>query len=281
MSRLPTLVSVAGLLLATACSSLTDLDPTESCIGESGDARTAFEDPALEAAVKEALGVAASAELTCGSMSHVTALDASNAGVTSLQGIQNLVNLRYLDLNGNALDDLTPLSGLEILHTLFIRSSGLTSLDGLQGLTSLAFLDLNDNSIGDVGPLAGLTGLIFLDLTENQIGDLGPLSGLTLALALRLGANSVSDIGALSGLASVVTLSLYANDITDLTALAALPRLATLDLSDNVTLSDIQPLIDNEDMGDGDAVNLRGTAVDCPSVGALRAKGVIVDYGCV
>jgi hypothetical protein len=84
----------------------------------------------------------------------------------------------------------------------------------------------------------------------------------------------------LSGLASVLTLSLYGNDITDLTALGALPRLATLDLSDNFALSDIQPLVDNSALGDGDTVGLRGTAVDCPSVAALRAKGVIVDYGC-
>lgn len=281
MSRLRTLPIVSGFVLATACSSPADLDPTESCVGESLDARAAFEDPALEAAVRQALGLPASADLTCRSMATVTDLDAGNAGVTSLRGIQNLVNLRFLDLTGNALDDLTPLSGLGILQVLFVPSSGLTTLDGLEGLTSLTFLDLSDNAVGDVRPLAGLTGLQFLDLAGNRISDVGPLRGLTGVLSLRLGANSISDLGPLSRLTSVLTLSLPANDITDLTALASLPGLAALDLSENIALSDIQPLIDNDDLGDGDTVNLRDTAVDCPSVDSLRAKGVFVDHGCV
>jgi len=281
MSRLRTCSIAGGLLLASACSSPTDLSPTESCAGESGDARAAFDDPALAAAVRDALDVTGTADLTCQRMASLTGLDASNAGVTSLQGIQNLVSLQTLDLTGNTLDDLTPLSGLRLLHALLIPSSGLTSLEGVDGLANLTFLDLHDNEISDVGPLAGLAGLDFLDLTGNRIDDVGPLGGLTSVASLRLGANSISEIGALSGLTNVATLSLRANDVTDLSALSTLSALTVLDLSANLALSDIQALIDNGELGDGDVVNLRDTAVDCPSVSALRAKGVTVDHGCV
>ena len=52
VSRLRTCQLVGVLLIATACSTPTDLDPSESCIAESGDSRPAFEDPAPEAAVE-------------------------------------------------------------------------------------------------------------------------------------------------------------------------------------------------------------------------------------
>jgi Leucine-rich repeat (LRR) protein len=289
-------------IFGAACSSPVDLEPAESCVGESGSARAAFEDPGLESSVKQALGLDAGSELTCRDVSFVTELDASDAGITSLVGIQNLINLRLLDLTGNTLDDLSPLSELRILSTLFARSSGITSVSGLQGLQGITFLDLSDNSIAGIGPLSGLTSLDFLDLTgnqvsnvgalsgltnliflyldDNQVSDVGPLSGLLSVRALRLGNNSLVEIGPLSGLTSVSTLYLDANDITDVTALGGLTGLALVDLSENDSLSDIQPLLDNGGLGDGDIVNLRFTAVSCPTVNALRAKGVIVDSGC-
>ena len=273
------LVTSLLLVLAAACYGPTDLEPSESCYGD-GDARPTFGDPALEASVWEALGVAAGTQLTCAQVAYVTDLDASDAGVTSLVGIQNLVNLRYLDVTGSSLDDLSPLSGLPILQSLFASSSGIVSLNGLGNLPRLEFLDLSLNSISDIGPLAGLPSLLYLDLGGNQISDLGPLGGLTGVQFLYLGDNAVSDIGPLAGLSTLRTLYLDANQVTDLTALAGLPTLRVVDLTDNVALSDIQPLLDNGDLGSGDSVGLRGTAVDCPSVSALRAKGVTVDHGC-
>lgn len=281
MTRQRTFSMATGLLLAAACSNPVDLAPTQSCVGESSEARASFEDPALEGAVRQALGLAGGANLTCAGMASLTELDASEAGVTSLQGIQNLVNLRVLDVTGNAISDLRPLSGLEILQVLFISSSGLTTLDGIQSLESLTFLDAHDNAIADLAPLARLTGLQFLDLTGNGIGDVGPLAGLTGLLSVRLGDNSISDLDALRGLSNVLSVSLFANEVTDLTPLTGLTALSTLDLSQNISLSDIQPLIDSPNFRDGDTVNLRETAVDCPSVDALRSKGVSVDHGCV
>ncbi|MBD1211962.1 MAG: leucine-rich repeat domain-containing protein, partial [Dolichospermum circinale Clear-D4] len=73
------------------------------------------------------------------------------------QANQTLTNLTSLELGGNKISDIKPLSNL----------------------TKLTFLDLGENQISDIKPLSNLTKLTFLDLGENQISDIKPLSNLT------------------------------------------------------------------------------------------------------
>ena len=74
------------------------------------------------------------------------------------------------------------------------------------------------------------------------------------------------------------------NSITDITALRWLTRLYILNLSNNTSLSNIQPLLDNPGLGWGflgaDVVGLGGTNVSCADVAALEAKGVTVTSDC-
>jgi len=51
----------------------------------------AFEDGALEALAREALGLAGGDSLTCAALAQLAELDVSAAGITSLVGIQNAV----------------------------------------------------------------------------------------------------------------------------------------------------------------------------------------------
>ena len=67
-----------------------------------------------------------------------------------------MTGLERLDLRGNAVADLSALSGLE----------------------GLRVLDLSDNAISDISPLAGLTRLRRLDLSGNRVADIRPLSAL-------------------------------------------------------------------------------------------------------
>jgi hypothetical protein len=54
----------------------------------------------------------------------------------------------------------------------------------------------------------------------------------------------------------------------------------SLDLSENVALSDMQPLLDNTGLGSGDVVNVTDTAVSCDDVNSLRVKLMIVYSDC-
>jgi hypothetical protein len=264
--RVPLLI-IGSLLLPLGCGGNDDpsgpaeplvLEPSEFCSDHPDTAIATFEDANLEAAIRTALSVSAQEDLTCGLIYQLTGLWAFSLGITSLRGVQNLRNLRYLSLDGNSISDISALSGL----------------------ANLTGLNLSSNSISDLGPLSGLTSLTSLSLGYNSISDLGPLSGLTNLPYVNLGHNSISDISALSGLTGLTSLHLDNNSISDISPLSGLTSLIYLNLDSNPNLSDIQPLLDNAGLGAGDMVNLESTSVSCTDVAALQAKGVTVESDC-
>ena len=93
-----------------------------------------FADPALKAAVEEALGVP---DPTPGAMLRLSSLTVENQGIVSLAGLEYVMNLEILRLRHNQISDVSPLAGL-------------TQLDALY---------LSGNQISDVSPLAELTRL--------------------------------------------------------------------------------------------------------------------------
>lgn len=95
-----------------------------------------FPDAGLEAAVREALDKPIG-DITAADMATITGLNASERGITSLEGLEYAVNLILLGLWGNQVADLTPLAGL----------------------TNLTWLDLDGNQVTDLTPLVANTGL--------------------------------------------------------------------------------------------------------------------------
>jgi Leucine-rich repeat (LRR) protein len=230
--------------------------PSELCSLHSDSAIPSFADASLAEAVRASLGVGSVNDLTCGLVEGLDALDASNSGVMSLVGIQNLQGLTDLRIWGNSIGDIGPLSGL----------------------VNLTQLSLTRNSISDIGPLAGLNNLDTLGLGENLIADISPLAALSSLDLLNLHANSLTSVGTLS--ASITTLTLWDNGLTDISGLEPLVALTAVSIENNPNLSDIQPLLDNLGLGAGDRVWLSATGVSCGDVSALEAKGVMVMSDC-
>ena len=230
-----------------------------------------------------------SLSLGSNSISNISAL----SGLTSLQNLylysnsisdvgalSGLASLTYLDLGGNSISDVSALGGLTSLTYLALYGNLLSDLSPLSGLANLEDLRLHINSISDLSALSGLTSLEGLYLDYNSISDIGVLSGLTSLSVLSLGHNSISDVSALSGVTSLRFLYLENNSISDIGAMSGLTSLKVLWLFANPDLTNVQPLLDNVGLGDGDEVDLRFTSVSCADVAALRAKGVTVGSDC-
>ncbi|MDV4343621.1 tandem-95 repeat protein [Methanoculleus sp. YWC-01] len=200
-----------------------------------------FNDPGLEAAVREALGKPVG-DITAEDMAGLDTLNADWRGISDLSGLEYATNLQGLNLRYNfQISDLGPLAGLTNLQTLFLDHNQISDLSPLTGLTSLQHLGLGVNQISDLSPLAGLTNLRDLDLAGNQISDLGPLADLTNLQHLYLSGNQISDLGPLAGLMNLQTLDLYTNQISDLGPLTGLANLQDLSLHNN-QISDLSPL---------------------------------------
>ena len=203
-----------------------------------------FRDPALRAAVEEALGKSPGATITPEDLASLESLWASYREVQNLDGLEQAVNLKWLGLAGNEVDDLEPLSELAQLRTLDIRANAVVDLAPLSALPSLENLTLSDNPVTDLSPLSGLENCrhLFVDRTGVSYRDVQNLPYFGSLQSLGLGGLGVEDVSALAAL-PLRSLNLDGNVVTDLSPLSGLSGLTFLSMADT-RLTDIGQLAD-------------------------------------
>ena len=231
-------------------------------------------------------------------LTGLTRLSINNRGLTDISPLASLTNLTALNLHTNWINDISALRGMTMLTSLLLSENPLTDISPLSELTELRLLRLHrhgdfiggqrprnylgangilfSNAITDISPLAKLTKLEDLNIHTQEISDLTPLSGLASIMELRLAGNLFTDISPLRGLTTLQNLELTGNSVTDISPLSGLVNLTRLDLRYNPELSNIQALLENPGIGEGDIVELRHTKVACEDQALLAEKGVEV-----
>ena len=183
-------------------------------------------------------------------ISKLKVFEAPSAGITNLAGLESAATtLTLLNLDGNAISDLTPLASFFQLTELKLNNNRISDLAPLASLVRLTELELNNNSISDLAPLASLNqlaalsgmGLTELKLNGNSISDISPVTDMISLIGLDLGNNYISDLSHLAGFTRLARLNLSENRISDLTPLSGSTRLTELDLGNNY-VSDLKPL---------------------------------------
>lgn len=218
----------------------------------------AFEDPNLEAVVRETIGKP-TGQLMNTDVAHITELNASNRGISSLGGIEHLVKLYDLNIGYNNISDLSPLSGLTDLMYLYAWNNTFSDLTPLSGLTNLRMLYFHECPVTDLTPIAGLTDLGTLAGHDSLITDISPIAGLTDLSFIRnltnmeslyLHSNQISDIGVLGNMAELDDLLIHGNQIADITPLAGLTKLKRVYLGCNrvSSIGALSGLIDLKDL---------------------------------
>ncbi len=132
-------------------------------------------DPNLRAKIETALGKASGAPITTADMAALGSLDATNANISDLTGLEHATNLTNLFLWENNISDISPLSGLTNLTEIKIGHNMISDISAVSGLTNLTFLGIRDNQIVDISAVSRLTKLKWLLLDINKISDLSPL----------------------------------------------------------------------------------------------------------
>ena len=154
--------------------------------------------------------------------------------------VYGVTTLRYLHLGGNDISDIGPLAGLDLFF-LSLDDNAIEDFAPLADMTSLRSLALDGNSIRDLPTLPD--SLAYLYLTDNSISDLSPLANLGL-VELQLSDNQVTDITPLR-FGALEELHLRNNAVQDISPLLRADRLAMVDVRGN-------PL-------SGDALSVLGT----------------------
>lgn len=180
-------------------------------------------------------------------LESIEVLDLSNKNLTSIQGLDALVNLQELNLSGNLLTDVAPLSGLkeltfvdlsfnqlsqlafasEKIEKLNLEANRFTTVEFAKSLVNLKDLNLRANQVVDLAPLQSAKKLEKLNIRGNRVKSLEPLEKLKKLVDLNAKNNQILSVEPIAHLPLEKRLYVTGNDIYDLQLFA--DRLDTFD----------------------------------------------------
>lgn len=244
-------------------------------------AHVTFADPNLESAVrgtiKKPTGAIAAYEVM-----YIQRLVAHNKGISSLTGIEKLINMAELWMASNNITDVTPLKSLKALECVILSNNPVSDITPFRELPRLTKLHLDNSRITDFSPLKGMTSLTLLSMHAAHFSDLSVLEGMKELNTLYLNSNGISDLTPIKGLTLLKYLQLNRNDVADISPLKGLTSLRLVNLVAN-KVSDLAPLLENPEWGlslptiylSDNLLSSEATSVQIPT---LRARGVTVNY---
>jgi len=234
-----------------------------------------FPDPALEAAVRAAVGVPVG-DIHQSDLDLVTTFNADGLGIVNLTGMEHWTTLTSLSLADNEIIDISALSTLTSLVELYLGRNNIVNMSPITNLTSLINLDLGTNAIVNIPDVSGLISLELLYIDSMSLVDISPLASLTTLKRLAIHINNISDISDLASLINLEYLDANQNSISDISALASLTNLTYISLYDN-DIIDISPIAmtEGEVYITGNPLNVAAYSTDIP---ALQLAGVTVDF---
>ena len=227
-------------------------------------------DANLRAAIEDALGQTPGTPIAPAEIATLTRLEAGNASISDLTGLEHATNLTELSLGDKYVEGQG-----------HINSNSIKDLSPLAELSNLTSLNLSQNNILDLSPLAESNNLTWLDVGGNTLSNISPVAELINLTALRLWRNNIVDVSPVADLIHLTELNLHGNNIAELSPLAKLTSLTKLQLGHN-SISDLSPLVTNTGLGEGDEVNVKGNLLNYQSIHthipALQSRGVTVEF---
>jgi Leucine-rich repeat (LRR) protein len=106
-------------------------------------------------------------------------LDLSDYEICDLKGIEYCMNINNLNLSGNNVYKIEPLSRLTQLESLFLSENNIQNIDCLSELVNLKELDISFNEVEDISVLNKLESLLYVNVLGNPIKDTHMIKELT------------------------------------------------------------------------------------------------------
>ncbi len=228
-----------------------------------------FADANLQACIDK-LGLKFARQVTTADCTHTGVV--ATTKIADLTGMEMLLNITSLNLSGNSISIITPLTGLTLLSELDLSNNQMmlttaaefTDINALTALTKLNLsntsttlannitlfgfnlpastdlnLDFNAITALSANAFSTMQNLQRLSMQGNGLANIdSSVSMLSQLSDLNLADNQITDATSLSALNTVsnfTSLNLANNQIADMTPLSQLPQLLTLDVSNNVT----------------------------------------------
>ncbi len=155
---------------------------------------------------------------TCKNLSNVQLNDNQ---ITSLSPLTTASPyLREIHVNRNKLTSLTGLENLLNLDHIEASDNELTDIAGLVNATLLKYVNLNQNEISDISILSkSAKNLVYVYFNNNNVSDLSPLKDATSITHLSFDYNEVTSLEAISNMKELRSISAEGNKIANLKGL--------------------------------------------------------------
>ncbi|XP_023285247.1 leucine-rich repeat and IQ domain-containing protein 1 [Seriola lalandi dorsalis] len=177
---------------------------------------------------------------TLAQCTHLQSLTLRRCGLKSLEGIKQLPQLCYIDLQENDIS-FVDCENMTSLRVLRLGHNDLTSIHGLSGAENLDLLDLSHNSITRIAGLESMKRLQRLSVDHNQLISTKGLRDVYTLIHLDCSHNHLASVEGLENSALLQTLDLRANSLTEPPTLNNHILLRELHLDDN-SISSLQGL---------------------------------------
>jgi hypothetical protein len=176
---------------------------------------------------------------------NIEYLDCSNNQLTSLEGIENLVNLRLLYCSNNQLTILENIENLVNLERLYCRNNQLNSLDGIENLVNLEILSCSNNQLNSLKNIENLVNLRELSCSNNQLTSLEGIENLVNLEYLYCDNNQLNSLEGIENLVNLRELHCYNNQLNSLKGIENLVNLRILYCHNNqlTSLEGIENLV--------------------------------------
>ena len=217
----------------------------------------------LRAVIEAALGKESGAPITQAEIATLDSLEASDADIADLTGLELATNMEHLYLAGNNISDISVLEGLTNLRDLILSSNDITDLASLvanRGLGTGDTVDVTNNPLNPASESTHIPALRARGVSVSYVPSpvvaipdanlraaieaaLGKATGAPITLAEMRALNSLNapnytngpgirDLTGLETAANLTRLVLLYNTISDLSPLSGLTNLAYLDLTE-------------------------------------------------
>lgn len=160
-------------------------------------------------------------------------LDLSGEKVKSLAPLSRLTGLKYLNLSNTTVKDYDEIGKLTGLRELYLNKTQTDTIYGFEKLTKLEVLHLQENEIADLSTLINCVNLKELDFSKNKVDTIDAIKNMVNLELLYFNHNIVTDISALKNLALLEEVEFRKNQVESIDALSGKYSLIKLDCFNN------------------------------------------------
>ncbi len=157
-----------------------------------------------------------------------------NGGLSSLEDLRRLINLRRLNIALENISDLTPLGDLRELEQILIKHNPLKDVSPLASLPALRELYLFDTRVSDFSSLADCPTLENIDAGGTDITSFAAFKGIRKLKSLYLTQTPIETLSGIEEFVYLERLGLSSVADKDLSPLLKLPQLKEVYLNEDL-----------------------------------------------